>query len=89
MKLLLVYLLLINAAGLLLMLADKIKARKNMWRVPEAALLCIAVLGGGVGCLMGMRLFHHKTLHKRFSIGIPVIIALQITFLVFVYSLMR
>jgi len=71
------------------MLADKIKARKNMWRVPEATLLCIAVLGGGVGCLMGMRLFHHKTLHKRFSIGIPVIIALQITFLVFVYSLMR
>lgn len=88
MKLLLVYLLLINAAGLLLMLADKVKARKNMWRVPEAALFCIAILGGSLGCLMGMRLFHHKTLHKRFSIGIPVIIALQITFLVFIYSLL-
>ncbi len=89
MKLLLVYLLLINAAGLLLMLADKIKARKNLWRIPEATLLCIAVLGGSIGCLAGMRLFHHKTLHPKFSIGVPVIIALQITFLIFVYSLIQ
>ena len=89
MKLLLVYLLLINAAGLLLMLADKVKARKNLWRIPEAILLCIAVLGGSIGCLAGMRLFHHKTLHPKFSIGVPVIIALQITFLIFVYSLIQ
>ena len=88
MKLLLVYLLLINAAELLLMLADKIKARKNLWRIPEATLFCIAILGGSVGCLMGMRLFRHKTLHKSFSIGIPVIFAVQITLIVFLRSLM-
>lgn len=89
MKVLLVYLLLINAAGLLLMLADKIKARKNLWRIPEATLFCIAILGGSIGSLVGMRVFHHKTLHPKFSIGIPVIIALQITFLIFVYSLIQ
>lgn len=89
MKLLLVYLLLINAAGLVLMLADKVKAEKNLWRIPEATLFCIAILGGSVGCLIGMRIFHHKTLHPKFSIGIPVIIALQITFLIFVYSLIQ
>ena len=88
MKLLLVYLLLINAAGLLLMLTDKIKARKKLWRIPEATLFCIAILGGSVGCLMGMRLFRHKTLHKSFSIGIPVIFAVQITLIVFLRSLM-
>ena len=74
MKLLLVYLLLINAAGVLLMLADKIKARKKLWRISEATLFCVAILGGSIGCLIGMHLFHHKTLHAKFSLGIPVIV---------------
>ena len=76
-KLLLYYLLIINAAGLLLMLVDKWKAKKNRWRVRESTLLLIAALGGSVGSLAGMYLFRHKTLHLKFTLGIPMILAAQ------------
>ena len=89
MKLLLVYLLLINAAGLLIMLADKVKARKDLWRIPEVTILCVAVLGGSIGCLIGMRIFRHKTLHSKFSIGIPVIIAFQVVLTILICSFMQ
>ena len=78
MKLLLVYLFIINALGFALMLADKRKARKNLWRIPEFTLLGVAVIGGSVGCLMGMYAVRHKTRHPRFTIGIPLILAVQI-----------
>ena len=77
MKLLLYYLLIINAAGLLLMLVDKWKAKKNRWRVRESTLLLVAALGGSVGCLIGMYLFRHKTRHLKFTLGIPLILAGQ------------
>lgn len=77
MKLLLYYLLLINAAGLLLMLVDKWKAKKNRWRVRESTLLMVAALGGSVGCLIGIYLFRHKTRHLKFTLGIPLILAGQ------------
>jgi len=77
------YLLLINAAGLLLMLADKHKARKNAWRIPESSLMAIAAAGGSLGVLTGMYLFRHKTLHPKFSIGVPVLLALHIVLLCF------
>lgn len=60
------------------MLIDKRKAVKNLWRIPEATLLGIALLGGSLGILGGMYSFRHKTLHLKFTIGIPVILALQI-----------
>ncbi|MDO5401760.1 MAG: DUF1294 domain-containing protein [Eubacteriales bacterium] len=72
------YLAIINAAGFLLMLADKYKARKNLWRIPERTLMTVAALGGSVGCLAGMYLVRHKTQHPKFTVGIPVILALQI-----------
>lgn len=78
MKYILIYLVIINAAGFLLMLIDKQKAKKRKWRIPEATLLTVAVIGGSIGTLAGMDLFRHKTRHKKFSIGIPVIIALQL-----------
>lgn len=78
MKLVLIYLLLINAAGLLVMLADKEKARKNLWRIPEATLLTVAALGGSIGVLAGMYLFHHKTRKPRFFIGVPLILTVQL-----------
>lgn len=78
MELLLVYLLIINAAGFLLMLADKRKARKNRWRIPEATLMTVAAVGGSLGCMIGMRLFRHKTRHPKFFIGLPVILAVQV-----------
>ena len=78
MKPLLVYLLLINATGFLLMLTDKYKAKKNLWRIPEATLMAVAVIGGSLGSLLGMQLVRHKTKHLKFALGIPLILAIQI-----------
>lgn len=87
MKFLLIYLLIINAVGFLLMLTDKHKARKNLWRIPEATLMMSAVLGGSVGCLAGMYAVRHKTKHLKFTLGIPAILILQIG--LFLYFLFR
>ncbi len=78
MKLLLIYLFIVNALGLLLMLADKYKAKKKLWRIPEATLIGVALCGGSLGCLMGMRIARHKTKHPKFSVGLPVILAVQV-----------
>ena len=78
MKLLLVYLLIINAAGFILMLADKHKAKKNLWRIPESVLIGTAVLGGSLGCLCGMYTVRHKTKHVKFTLGVPFIFAVQV-----------
>lgn len=67
------------------MLADKEKAKKRLWRVPEATLLTVAALGGSIGCLAGMKVFHHKTRKPKFYIGIPVILALQLILGVIVF----
>ena len=76
--LLLFYLLTINAVGLLIMLADKGKAKKHLWRIPEATLLTVAALGGSLGCLAGMRLFRHKTRKPKFYLGLPAILVAQL-----------
>ena len=76
------YLLIINAAAFLLMLADKHRARKKLWRVPENIFLLFALLGGSVGILAGMYAFRHKTRKPKFYIGVPVILAAQILFIV-------
>lgn len=78
LKFILIYLLLVNAVGFLIMLADKRKAQKNLWRIPESTLLTVAIIGGSIGCLAGMRVFHHKTRKPKFFIGVPAIIVLQI-----------
>ena len=87
MKLLYSYLLIINAAGFLLMLVDKWKAKKNRWRIRESTLLIVAALGGSVGSLAGMYLFRHKTLHLKFTVGIPLILAAQYFAVVLVMAL--
>ena len=78
MKYFLIYLVLINALAFLLMLIDKQKARKQKWRISEATLMIVAAIGGSIGSLLGMYTFRHKTLHKKFTIGIPVILVLQL-----------
>lgn len=78
MKLLILYLLIMNAAGVASMLVDKRKAKKKLWRIPEATLFAIALLGGSIGSLVGMYLFRHKTKHLSFTLGIPAIIAVQL-----------
>ena len=77
-ELILLYLLIINAVGYLLMLVDKLKAKKNLWRIPEATLMTIAALGGSIGSLIGMYTVRHKTKHLKFTLGIPLILAVQI-----------
>ena len=74
----LLYLIIINAAGFLLMLADKRKARRGAWRIPEATLIGAAALGGSIGVLAGMYLVRHKTRHLKFAIGVPFILIVQL-----------
>ena len=81
MKILLVYLVIINAVGFLYMLADKYRAKKSLWRIPEARLMWTAILGGSAGIMVGMYLCRHKTKHPKFSLGVPVIFAVQVTLL--------
>ena len=78
MKFIIAYLLIINAVGIFFMLADKQKAKKKQWRIPEATLMGIAAVGGSVGVLIGMYAFRHKTKHAKFYIGVPLLLILQI-----------
>jgi uncharacterized membrane protein YsdA (DUF1294 family) len=77
MKLIVLYLLIVNAVGFILMLVDKYKARKNLWRIPEATLMLVAAIGGSIGSLMGMYTVRHKTKHLKFVLGIPAILIVQ------------
>ena len=72
------YLVLINALAFGLMLADKHRARKKKWRIPESVLMTSALLGGSLGALIGMYTARHKTRHPKFTVGIPLILALQL-----------
>lgn len=77
MEYLILYLLVVNAAGFLLMLADKRKAKKKLWRVPEKVFFILALFGGSIGCFLGMYTFRHKTKHLAFTIGIPAVMIAQ------------
>ena len=80
------YLIIINALGLLLMLADKLRAKKKLWRIPERILLLVALIGGSLGTTLGMYTFRHKTKHPGFSIGVPVMMIVQaVIILMFLY----
>lgn len=79
------YLLLINAAAFALMLADKQKARKNKWRIPESTLFLFALLGGSMGIYAGMYAFRHKTRKQTFAIGVPILLSMQILAGILIY----
>lgn len=81
--LLTVYLLVINIVGFIMSAADKSAAKRHKWRVPEKNLFAVSILGGAVGTYISMLLFRHKTKHKRFMIGIPLIITAQLSLLIF------
>lgn len=89
MKFLILYLLLINAIGFLIMLTDKQKAQKNIWRIPERTIFTLAILGGSIGIICGIYLFRHKTKHKRFTVGIPIISTLQILILFAIFYIKK
>ena len=86
MNIILYYLLAVNIATFFLYGIDKYKARKGRWRISEATLLMMAVIGGSIGAWSGMRLWHHKTMHKNFKYGIPIIIILQVTIAVYLQT---
>ncbi len=66
---------------------DKRRARRNAFRVPEATLFAIAIVGGSIGSILGMYIFKHKTKHWYFKFGMPIILVLQIALVVFLYYL--
>ncbi len=72
------YLLAINVMAFMAYGIDKWKARKAMWRIPESTLLFLALIGGSIGAWCGMKVWHHKTLHKKFRFGVPFILMLQV-----------
>lgn len=76
------YLLFINLDGFLLMWSDKRRAQRGARRTPEATLFLVAVLGGGPGVYLGMKQFRHKTLHVKFTVGIPLIIFFEAALLI-------
>ena len=77
------YLIAINIVTFFLYGIDKYKAKKNQWRISEATLLTMAAIGGSIGAWAGMRLWHHKTMHKKFKYGIPLIIIMQVALAVY------
>lgn len=80
-----VYLLLVNLIGVIFVITDKKRAKKNQWRIPERNFFICCILGGCPATYAAMKTFHHKTLHKRFMWGIPVIFVIQIIALIFLY----
>ena len=79
-----IYLTVINLAGFFSMFIDKRRAIKNKWRISEQTLFIIAIVGGSIGSLLGMRIFRHKTKHIQFTFGIPAILIMQIIIALFI-----
>lgn len=77
-KILIIYLIVANVVTFFMYGVDKWKAKRSKWRIREAALLLLAALGGSIGALLGMKVWRHKTMHKKFKYGIPLIIILQV-----------
>ena len=86
MNIILYYPLAVNIVTFLLYGIDKYKAKKSKWRISEATLLTMAAIGGSIGAWAGMRLWHHKTMHKKFKYGIPVIIIMQIALVTYLHT---
>ena len=80
-KMLCIYLAVMNAAAFVMMGADKRRARKGRWRIPEKALFAAALAGGSAGAILGMQIFRHKTRHRYFVWGMPAILAVQLLLL--------
>ena len=85
-KALIYYLISINILTFIVYGIDKRKAEKRSWRISEATLLMLAAIGGSVGALFGMRVWHHKILHKKFRYGIPLILLAQIALVVWLLN---
>ena len=85
-QLILIYRIAINVVTFFAYGSDKWKAKRSRWRISEATLLGMAVIGGSIGAWLGMRVWHHKTMHKKFQLGIPLIIVVQIALVIWIIS---
>ena len=85
-QLILIYLIAINVVTFFAYGIDKWKAKRSKWRISEATLLGMAVIGGSIGAWLGMRVWHHKTMHKKFQLGIPLVILVQIALVIWIIS---
>ena len=82
-KNILLYLLMVNLIGFLMMWSDKRKAKKGKWRIPEQTLFIVTAIGGGIGTIAGMYTFRHKTKKLKFTIGLPVLLILEIILVIY------
>ena len=85
MKYFVIYLIIVNAIAFLLMLADKRKAKKKQWRIPEKVLFGSAIIGGSIGAILGMYTFRHKTKHLSFTLGMPAILIAQVALAIWIF----
>lgn len=84
----LIYLLAVNAVTFFVYGIDKYKAKHAKWRISEATLLLLAVIGGSIGAWLGMKVWRHKTKHKKFKYGVPAIFILQVALAVWIINKM-
>jgi uncharacterized membrane protein YsdA (DUF1294 family) len=89
MKALLIYLIIVNIAAFAIMGTDKHKAQRNKWRVSETSIFILGLIGGGTGIFLGMRFFRHKTKHLKFTLGIPVIVIINIIMLGYILQKLK
>ena len=82
-----IYIIIINIITFIYYGIDKLKAKKGKWRTPESTLIRLAVIGGSIGAYLGTKIWHHKSLHKKFKYGIPIILIIQIALIytIFLY----
>lgn len=85
LKAIFIYLILTNFIGFIIMLIDKQRAIHKEWRIPEKTLILLSIFGGSIGMLAGMSTFRHKTKHKKFTIGVPFILLMQICLIILLY----
>ncbi len=84
LKAILIFLLSINVVTFFVYGIDKYKAKHAKWRISEATLLLLAIVGGSIGAWCGMKVWHHKTMHKKFKYGVPLIFILQLALVVWI-----
>ena len=83
MNALICYIVVINLVSFMMFGIDKYKARRGQWRISEATLLAVAAIGGSIGAWMGMKEWHHKTLHSKFRYGVPIMLLVHIALMAY------
>ena len=83
MNALICYIFFINLVSFMMFGIDKYKARRGQWRISEATLLAVAAIGGSIGAWMGMKVWHHKTLHSKFRYGVPIMLLAHIALIAY------